>query len=260
MMSAEKKPAVAITIDDLAGIGPEITVAIMMGRSVYDKCRPFLVGPVPITSRATKIVGCDLATYKTAHPQEACSSWGMLDVLEAGDYDYDGIEWGKVQKLVGQVSLGYVMKSIELSKVGLIDVVSTTPIHKETIKLTGYKLSDRTETCQVETQSDYGLIMFHIHNLRVFSASRYMALKTICDYADKVRVLAYVQQIHHESTALNINNPRIVVITLNPHGPDNDLFGHEEADNLIPMVKTTQKMGINAIRPVPADSVFHLGK
>lgn len=79
-----------------------------------------------------------------------------------------------------------------------------------------------------------------------------MALKAACDYANKARVLACVQQIHHEFTALNINNPRIAVAALNPHGSDNGLFGHEEADNLIPAVKAAQEMGINAIGPVPA--------
>ncbi len=33
-----------------------------------------------------------------------------------------------------------------------------------------------------------------------------------------------------------------------------------KADNLIPAVKAAREMGINAIGPVPADSVFHLGK
>ena len=63
-----------------------------------------------------------------------------MDVLETGDYDCDSIEWGKVQKLAGQMSLDYVMKSIELGKAGLIDVVSTAPIHKEAIKLAGCML------------------------------------------------------------------------------------------------------------------------
>ncbi len=207
-----------------------------------------------------KIMGCDFAIHKIAHPQEARFSWGTLDVLETGDYDCDSIEWGKVQKLAGQMSLDYVMKSIELGKAGLIDVVSTAPIHKEAIKLAGCKLPGHTEIYQVETQSDYGLTMFHVHNLRVFFVSRHMALKAACDYANKARVLACVQQIHHEFTALNIKNPRIAVAALNPHGSDNGLFGHEEADNLIPAVKAAQEMGINAIGPVPADSVFHLGK
>ena len=69
-----------------------------------------------------------------------------------------------------------------------------------------------------------------------------------------------MQQIHHEFSELNIRNPRIAVAALNPHGSDNGLFGHEEADNLIPAVKAAQELGINAIGPVPADSVFHLGK
>lgn len=75
------------------------------------------------------------------------------------------------------MSLDYVMKSIELGKAGLIDVVSTAPIHKEAIKLAGCKLPGHTEIYQVETQSDYGLTMFHVHNLRVFFVSRHMALK-----------------------------------------------------------------------------------
>lgn len=75
-MSAEKKPVVAITIGDPAGIGPEITVATMMDKSVYDECKPFLIGSVPIISRAMKIMGCDFAIHKIAHPQEARFSWG----------------------------------------------------------------------------------------------------------------------------------------------------------------------------------------
>lgn len=40
-MSQEKKPVVAITIGDPAGIGPEITVATMMDKGVYDECNLF---------------------------------------------------------------------------------------------------------------------------------------------------------------------------------------------------------------------------
>ncbi len=47
---------------------------------------------------------------------------------------------------------------------------------------------------------------------------------------------------------------------LNPHGSDEGLFGHEEKDALIPAIAEAQALGINAIGPVPADSVFHIGK
>lgn len=259
-MSVEKKPVVAITLGDPAGIGPEITVATLMSQEVYEECHPFLIGSVPIIRRAMAIQRCDFAINVIQHPSEAKFTWGTLDVLETGDYDCNSIEWGKVQLLAGQMSLDYVMKSIELGMAGLIDVVSTAPIHKEAIKLAGCKLPGHTEIYQVETGSDYGLTMFHVQNLRVFFVSRHMALKDACDYANKERVLACVQQIHREFTALNIANPRIAVAALNPHASDNGLFGHEEKDNLIPAVKAAQEQGINAIGPIPADSVFHLGR
>lgn len=259
-MLVERKPIVAVTIGDPAGIGPEITVATMMDKEVYNECNPFLIGSIPIIQRAMKIQGCDFAINKIETPEEAKYQWGTIDVIETGDYDYDSIEWGKIQKLAGQMSLDYVMKSIQLGMDGLIDVVSTAPIHKEAIKLAGCKLPGHTEIYQVETGSDYGLTMFHVHNLRVFFVSRHMSLKDACDYANKERVLACVQQIHKEFTDLNIPNPKIAVAALNPHGSDNGLFGHEEADNLIPAVKEAQAQGINAVGPIPADSVFHLGK
>ena len=93
-MSQEKKPVVAITIGDPAGIGPEITVATMMDKSVYDECQPFLIGSIPIVARAMKIMGCDFALNKITHPEEALYRWGTIDVMETGDYDCDSIEWG----------------------------------------------------------------------------------------------------------------------------------------------------------------------
>lgn len=259
-MSVEKKPVVAITIGDPAGIGPEIAVATMMSKDVYEECRPFLIGSAPIIRRAMAIKNCDFAINAIRQPSEARFAWGTLDVLETGDYDCASIEWGKVQRLAGRMSLDYVIKSIELGLQGKVDVVATAPIHKEAIKLAGCKLPGHTEIYQEETGSDYGLTMFHVQKLRVFFVSRHMALKDACDYADKERVLACVRQIHREFTALNIHNPCIAVAALNPHASDNGLFGHEERDNLIPAVKAAQELGINAVGPIPADSVFHLGK
>lgn len=260
MALAEKKPVVAVTIGDPAGIGPEITLATLMDKGVYEECQPFLIGSIPIIQRAMKILKCDFPINKISEPAEAKFSWGTLDVLETGDYDCDSIEWGKVQQLAGKMSLDYVMKSIELGMAGKIDAVSTAPIHKEAIKLAGCKLPGHTEIYQVETRSDYGLTMFHVQKLRVFFVSRHISLKAACDYANKENVLACVQQIHHEFNDLNIKNPLIAVAALNPHASDNGLFGHEEQDNLIPAVKAAQELGINAIGPIPADSVFHLGK
>lgn len=60
-------------------------------------------------------------------------------MLEPKEYDCSQIEYGKVQKLAGEMAYDYVTKSIELGLNKEIDIVSTAPIHKEAIKLAGCK-------------------------------------------------------------------------------------------------------------------------
>lgn len=259
-MSESNKPVVAVTIGDPAGVGPEISVATMCQQQIYDECRPFLIGSRPIVERAMKIQGCDFAINEIKHPSEGKYVFGTIDILETGPYDCDQIQWGKVQKLAGQMALDYIDKSIELGLNHEIDAVSTAPIHKEAIKLAGCKYPGHTEIYQHKTNSEYGLTMFHVQKLRVFFVSRHMSVRDACDYANRDRVLACVEQIHKEFTALHIDHPKIAVAALNPHASDNGLFGFEEKENLIPAVQAAQAEGINAIGPVPADSVFHRGK
>ncbi|MCM3567342.1 4-hydroxythreonine-4-phosphate dehydrogenase PdxA [Neobacillus mesonae] len=258
-MTTIKKPIVAITIGDPAGIGPEITVETMMNEKVYEESNPFLIGSVDIVKRAMKVRNCDFAVNKINKPSEGKYQYGTIDVLETGDYDCGSIEYGKVQKLAGEMAYDYVKKSIELGLNKEIDVVATAPIHKEAIKLAGCPQPGHTEIYGELTHSDYALTMFNCHNLKVFFVSRHKSLKDAIDYADKERVLDCVKQIHNEMTGIGLKNPKIAVAALNPHASDNGLFGTEEADELIPAVKAAQEQGMNAVGPVPADSVFFLG-
>jgi 4-phospho-D-threonate 3-dehydrogenase / 4-phospho-D-erythronate 3-dehydrogenase len=47
------------------------------------------------------------------------------------------------------------------------------------------------------------------------------------------------------------------VAGLNPHSGENGLFGREELDEIKPGIERACKEGMNAVGPVPADSVFH---
>ncbi len=255
-----KKPIIALTLGDPAGIGPEIVIDTMLNEEIYHICQPFVIGSVAILKRAAEIRGVSPQFRKINDPEEALYQLGTIDVLETRDYDTDSIKWGEVQALAGQMSYDWVMKSIELGLAKKIDAVSTAPIHKRAIKLVGVKEPGHTEIYQNETHSDYGLTMFNCHKLRVFFVSRHMSVVDACRYANKQNVLDCVIQIDKELRNIGIENPLIAVAALNPHGGDNGLFGREEIDHLIPAVEEAKAMGINATGPVPADSVFHIGK
>ena len=210
--------------------------------------------------RAAKVLGKELKYNKIDDPNQAKYEYGTIDIMETGDYDTDFIKWGKVQKLAGQMAIDWIMKSIELGMAKKIDAVSTAPIHKEAIKLVGVKEPGHTEIYQHQTHSPYALTMFSCHKLRVFFVSRHMSLVDACHYATKEVVLENVVNIDKELRKIGIENPLIAVAGLNPHNGDHGLFGTEEITDLEPAVKAAQEMGINAVGPCPADSLFHIGK
>ena len=197
-MSEKFRPVTAITMGDPAGIGPEIVVGTMLSEEIHECCKPFVIGSQAIMERAAKVLGKELKYNKITDPSEAKYEFGTIDILETGDYDTDSIEWGKEQKLAGQMAIDWVMKSIELGMAKKVDAVSTSPIHKGAIKLVGVKEPGHTEIYQHQTNSPYALTMFSCHKLRVFFVSRHMSLVDACHYATKDVILENVINIDKE--------------------------------------------------------------
>ncbi len=260
MSNQQFRPITALTMGDPAGIGPEICVGTMLDKEIHKVCRPLMIGSVEIMDKAAKILGKELVYNKIENPDDAKFEYGVVDIIETGNYDTDTIQWGEIQELAGQMAVDWIMKSIELGQSGKIDAVSTAPIHKGAIKLVGVKEPGHTEIYQNVTKSPYALTMFSCHKLRVFFVSRHMSLVDACHYATKEVVLENVINIDKELRKVGLKNPLIAVAGLNPHNGDNGLFGREEIDELGPAVKAAQERGINAVGPCPADSVFNIGK
>lgn len=209
---------------DPAGIGSEIVVGTMLDKGIHECCKPFVIGSIAILDRAAKVLGKELKYNKIEDPSEAKYEYGVVDVIETGDYDTDSIKWGEVQELAGQMVIDWIMKSIELGMAKKVDVVSTSPIHKGAIKLIGIKEPGHTEIYQNQTHSPYELTMFSCHKLRVFFVSRHMSLVDACHYATKEVILENVINIDKELRKVGIENPLIAVAGLNPHNGDNGLF------------------------------------
>ena len=268
------KPITAITMGDPAGVGPETAIGTMLDKKLHDSCREFIIGSIPILQRALNCLKAYTnnsllreqlmetnVSFRAIHdPSEALYDYGTIDVLETGVYDTDSIEWGKVQKLCGQMAYDFILKSIELGMAGKIDAVSTTPINKQAIKLIGVREPGHTEIYQNRTHSPYALTMFSCHKLKVFFLSRHISLIDAVHYASKDHVVEYVQWIDKELRKVGIMNPLIAIAGINPHNGDNGLFGTEEITELFPAVAELKKRGINAVGPIPADSIFMRGK
>lgn len=259
-MGEKYKPLIGITIGDPAGIGPEIIIKALKTERIYKECRPLVIGSVEVLDRAAEAIGETVHTKIIEEPAEAEYHLGTINVVETGKYDLSELKWGEEQALAGRISMDAVNKSIEMGLRGKIDAVTTAPINKVAIKMTGVKQAGHTEIYLDKTGADYVLTMFDCFNMRVFHLSRHISLKAAIEYATEEHILADIQRIDFQIRKLGIENPKIAVAGINPHCGEGGLFGDEEIREVIPAICEAKKQGINVVGPISPDTLFSRGK
>ncbi len=255
-----KKPLIAITMGDPAGIGPEIIVKALADEKVFSSALSVVLGERKILEKALKITGKDkeLSLNIIADPGQARDEKGLINLLDFENVDKDTFEWGQVQAMCGQASFDYIAKSIDLAMQGKIDAVCTGPINKEAIKAADIDFIGHTEIFGQMTGSHDPLTMFETGSLRIFFLTRHLALREVPDYIKKERIIDYVKRCNLGLRTLGIEEGKMAVAGLNPHSGEHGLFGLEEVEEITPAVEELQKAGYSVEGPIGADSVFHL--
>ena len=267
------RPILGITMGDPFGNGPEITVRALHDKTVYDRCRPLVVGDVSSMEYALrvakKVSGIDLALNPVRSVQDAKFAYGTIDVLDMGLVPKEQIPDTTDQEepkpfgigacaLGGEASFQYVKKVIELAMAGEIDATVTNALSKEAINMAGHHYSGHTEIYADYTHTDKYTMMLAHEELRVVHVSTHVSLREACDRVKKARVLECIHIANEGCKALGIENPKIGVAGLNPHCGENGMFGTEEIQEIQPAIDEALAEGINIPekKPTPPDTVF----
>ena len=251
------KPLVAITMGDPAGIGPEVTVKALREASVYDKCRPFVVGNADAIRAASDLAGAGVATRAVRTVDQVRGDAGAVEVLDFENLDYDTIETGRVSEAAGRAAIEWVLEAGGLAKDGRISAIVTAPINKEAASLAGYEDVGHMEVFQSQTGAKEVATMLMADRLRVVHLTTHRSLRVACDYVTTENVLAKTMLTHEHFTRWGFPAPRIGIAALNPHASDGGLIGDEEAQHIEPAVEAARSRGVDATGPVPPDTVFN---
>lgn len=240
---------------DPASIGPEVAVKTLANATLYDTCRPLLVGDARVCRRALEQCGLSLGVRPVQSVSDARFEYGTVDVFDLA-YDDDAIRPGEISALAGDAAFRTVVRTIELALEGAIDATVTGPINKESIHLAGHKYSGHTEIYAHYTNSKKYAMLLVEDDLRVIHVSTHVSLRQACDLVKKQRILDTIELIDAACRRLGIEKPRIGVSGLNPHASDGGLFGHEEKEEIIPAIEEAGRRGYTVEGPIPADTLF----
>lgn len=264
-----EKPIIAVTMGDPAGNGPEITIKALCHTDIYDRCRPIVVGDTKILEQAKCFVNRpDIRIHRCDSVSDAVFTPGTIDVLHLELIpDVHTFPIGQVSVEGGNAAFQCVRKVIELAMKGEVDATCTNALNKEAMnkalefyhgeKSDGHTHFDgHTEIYATYTgTSKYTMMLAH-HDLRVVHVSTHVSLREACDRVKKDRVLEVIQIADKACKDMGIKQPKIAVAGLNPHCGENGLFGTEEIEEINPAIQDARQLGINAVGPIPPDSVF----
>ena len=259
---SEKLPIVAITMGDPAGNGPEITVKALSDAGLYDRCRPIVVGDAKMIEQAKGFVG--MPGIKVNPVQAVCEAKfeaGTIDVYQLDLIeDVSKFKIGEVSVEGGNAAFQSVKKTIELAMAGEVDATVTNALNKEAMNLAlapkGMHFDGHTEIYATYTGTKRYCMMLAHHDFRVVHVSTHCSLREACDRVKTPRVLEVIELANEACKNLGIEKPRVAVAGLNPHCGEHGLFGTEEAEEIEPAIRLAQAEGVDAVGPIPPDTVF----
>lgn len=251
-----ERAIIAVPMGDPAGIGPEITMKALSNKEIYGQCKPLVIGDADVLKKAIEIVEKDLVIHEVNSPNEGKYEYGTVDVLDLDNINMDELAYGEVSAQCGQGAFEYIKKSVELAMDGEVQALATTPINKESLQAAKVPYIGHTEMLEDLAGSHDPLTMFEVNGMRIFFLTRHLSLKDAIGQMTKERVHDYLIRCDKALERLGVETRRFAVAGLNPHSGEGGLFGMEEVEEIKPGINLAVADGIDAVGPVPADSVF----
>ncbi len=234
------KPKIGITLGDPAGIGSEILVKSLP--RVAERCEPTVIGPRWAFEDGLRIAKSHLDQEPT-----------FVDINLPRPSDF---EFGKVLAANGEAAMQAVHVAADACSAGEIDAMMTCPLNKEAIHAAGSKHIGHQEMLASIAGVASVATMLMTPGLRVVHLSTHKSLGEAVGFVTRDHVLAKLELTHDSLGSWGLSAPRIAVSALNPHGGEGGLLGREEIEELVPAIADARKRGIDAMGPIPADSVF----
>ncbi|MEM0925982.1 MAG: 4-hydroxythreonine-4-phosphate dehydrogenase PdxA, partial [Planctomycetota bacterium] len=225
-----EKPIIAITVGDVAGIGPELSLRCIASSTVLDRCVPVLIGPHDALKKIGGVVGATVPDVSSAKTPNRESAPTLIDI---GSVNADTLQPGVFSAQTGQASFEAVQFAIEQTMRGRFDAIVTGPIQKEAWHLAGAPylghtelLADRTMTadyCMMLSGPTCSTVLVTIH-LPLLDAVKSLSTEAI-ERAIRLGGMAMESRLRRP--------PRIMVLGLNPHAGESGLLSHGDEEQLI---------------------------
>jgi 4-hydroxythreonine-4-phosphate dehydrogenase len=251
----------ALSQGDPAGIGPDITLTAWLRRRELGLPPFLLIGdPAVLAARAREL---DLAV---AIRETDCADAGdvfaeALPVLPvpAGI----AVVAGAPHVATAKGTISAIETAVSLVLKGEALAVVTNPIAKAVLYESGFRFPGHTEfladlAARATGRPVTPVMMLAGPKLRAIPVTIHIPIRDVPQALTGELILATCRIAHADlRQRFGIDRPRLAVAGLNPHAGEGGAIGREDETVIHPAIQILRDEGIDAIGPLPADTMFH---
>lgn len=241
MATAVRRPRLALTVGDPAGIGPEVVLKAL-AHAELPAAELSVFGPLTLLNERA-------ARFGLRAPVELPASF--VDVPVQGP-----IVLGRHTPAAGRAAAEAVLAAARQALAGQLDGLVTAPLNKESLAAAGYRWPGHTELLAEVAGTDDVAMLFVGGGLRVALLTIHCALRSVPELLTPALVKRVTRLVHRELPRFGCARRRIALAGLNPHAGEGGLFGTEERDVIAPAAAVLRAEGLDVHGPFPADSLF----
>jgi len=248
---------IGISLGDITGIGPEVTLKALAIEAQADNTRYLLIGDAEHTQRLNEQLGLKLPLQPYAGKDEPgrfflcqpLSNTLPADLLEGSP-------------AAARAAVAWVREAAERCLRGQIDAMVTAPVNKESIVRSGQAFVGQTEMLSQLAGTERTAMMLLGQDdrgrwLRVALATTHVPLKLVSDQLTQAKIELVIELAAKACHDLGLPRACVAVCGLNPHAGEGGEMGTEEQTIISPAVRAARKRQINVVGPLSADALFY---
>jgi len=251
----------ALTLGEPAGIGPDLTIQLWRRRVELRLPVFYLIGDPEFIRQRARMLGVDIVLSVVTPAQAGETFARALPIVPLGVPVTAAP--GKADASSAPAAIASIRRAVADVLAGGAAAIVTNPVAKNVLYRSGFAEPGHTEFLAKLAHEATGkaarpVMMLWSPELAVVPVTIHLPLKDVVTQLTSDLVAETGRIVAHDLSArFGISHPRIAVAGLNPHAGEEGALGEEDGTIVAPAVKQLQAEGIDAVGPLPADSLFH---
>lgn len=248
----------AITLGDVTGIGPEVTLKALAREYAADRVRYLLIGDAAGLFSANRRWQLNLPLEREA---DATPDSRLVVCTPAAPLP-EPTALAPGAAVAAHAAVAWLRDGARRCLAGEAAALVTAPVSKAAIIRSGQAFVGQTEfLAGLAGIHDPVMMLLGADDrgrwLRVALATTHVPIKRLAQMLDRKQVLTAIERAAQACRDLALPRARVGVCGLNPHAGEDGALGTEEQTLIRPAIEAALAKGLDVVGPLAADTLFH---